>query len=97
MDKVTSFREKYRILIFAFVLTLIHAFIPHVHNEHADNTVIESKQSSEDVLQLFSRVFTFNLGDEHLENYKDSFIQFDFHLDMVLTKDLISNPAETIT
>lgn len=89
------FRKKYKILVFAFLLTLIHAFIPHIHAAGSGQTIIQQEQTYEDLVNLVSRAFTFNLGYEHLENYKDSYVKVDLNIDRVLLQTLFIEATET--
>ena len=89
------FRKKYKILVFAFLLTLIHAFIPHMHVAGSGQTIIQQEQTCEDLVNLVSRAFTFNLGYEHLENYKDSYVKVDLNIDRVLLQTLFIEATET--
>jgi hypothetical protein len=68
----------------AFSITLLHSFSPHVHNFSNDKLTIHAAASSNEILELVSRIFTFDPGDEHLENYKDSKVLFNFHIYSVI-------------
>ncbi len=88
---MNRFRKKYKVLVFAFFLTLVHAFIPHVHSNANAPLVIDATQSCDDFIHVFTKALTFNLGQHHLENFKDA----DFVVDIDQVPGIIELPVPT--
>ncbi|MCB2222263.1 MAG: hypothetical protein KQI35_17905 [Bacteroidetes bacterium] len=69
---MNRFRKKYKVILFAFFLTLMHAFIPHVHSHPNTAVAFDTHELDTDIFKVLTRSLSFNLGNHHLENFKDA-------------------------
>lgn len=90
---MARFRKHFKLLLFAFLLTLFHAFIPHVHAENEAELFIESESDNDNLFLLLTKAFTFNLGVDHLEDYKNASIHYDFLASYCAVIDVINYTA----
>lgn len=64
-----AFQRKYKWMMLAFILSLVHSFFPHHHGDHHYSTPVFSEYENDDPAWLLRGVFSFDLGEDHLEHY----------------------------
>jgi hypothetical protein len=85
---------KYYFLVISISINLAHGFIPHDHEPSPENLLMQKKVLPHGFLDLLSRIFHFNPGNDHLEDYRNIISAFSFDREKMADQSILNFEKE---